>query len=124
MEPLLRLDGSVHAELAHGNPQCVGRVVTSRPLLETRPQVERLMCRTWLRDGEGLAQKLMGRVPNYTFATSVPFALELLEPDYLPFSYNNLSKGIVQGIERYTWRRKRAHYLLKDHPGQPADAGR
>ncbi|MDD1859254.1 phage portal protein, partial [Pseudomonas aeruginosa] len=48
---------------------------------------------------------------------SVPFALELLEPDYLPFSYNNLSKGIVQGIERDTWRRKRAYHLLKDHPG-------
>ncbi|HBO8079519.1 TPA: phage portal protein, partial [Pseudomonas aeruginosa] len=43
--------------------------------------------------------------------------LELLEPDYLPFSYNNLSKGIVQGIERDTWRRKRAYHLLKDHPG-------
>lgn len=120
VEPLpLRLDGSVHAELAMEirsawaewslSPETSGEL--------TRPQVERLMCRTWLRDGEGLAQKLMGRVPNYTFATSVPFALELLEPDYLPFSYNNLSKGIVQGIERDTWRRKRAYHLLKDHPG-------
>nr|WP_241507907.1 phage portal protein [Pseudomonas aeruginosa] len=34
----------------------------------------------------------------------------------MPFSYNNLSKGIVQGVERDTWRRKRAYHLLKDHP--------
>ena len=62
VEPLpRRLDGSVHAELAMEirsawaewslSPETSGEL--------TRPQVERLMCRTWLRDGEGLAQKLM-----------------------------------------------------------------
>lgn len=83
----------------------------------SRPQMERLVCRTWLRDGEALAQMLMGKVPGYTHLHGVPFALELLEPDYLPVEYTDLSKGIVQGIERNEWRRKRAYHLLKSHPG-------
>src|SRR5690606_41376934 len=45
------------------------------------------------------------------------FALELLEPDYLPFDYNDLTKGIQQGIERDAWRRVRAYHLYKQHPG-------
>lgn len=83
----------------------------------TRPQMERLMARTWLRDGEGLAQKVMGPVTNYRHLTAVPFALELLEPDYLPYDLNDKAKGIVQGIERDAWRRVRAYHLLKAHPG-------
>ncbi len=120
VEPLpLKLDGSLHAEFAMElrsawaewslSPEASGEL--------SRPQMERLVCRTWLRDGEALAQKLMGAVPNFSFATTTPFALELLEPDYLPFSYSDLSKGIAQGIERDAWRRKRAYHLLKDHPG-------
>ncbi|MBL4833646.1 MAG: phage portal protein [Pseudomonas sp.] len=83
----------------------------------SRPQMERLIARTWLRDGEGLAQRLMGNVPNYTHLTRVPFSLELLEPDYLPFELNETTKGIVQGIERDGWRRVKAYHLLKAHPG-------
>jgi len=83
----------------------------------TRPQVERLVCRTWLRDGEALAQLVMGNVPGYQHLHKVPFALELLEPDYLPWEYNDLSKGIAQGVERNEWRRVRAYHLYKRHPG-------
>lgn len=83
----------------------------------SRPQMERQVCRTWLRDGEMLAQKLRGNVPNYTFLTNVPFALELLEPDFLPLNLNDDSKGITQGVERDAWRRVKAYHLLKKHPG-------
>ncbi|WGV21970.1 phage portal protein [Pseudomonas putida] len=83
----------------------------------TRPQVERLICRTWLRDGEALAQMLKGRVSGYDYQGGVPFALELLEPDYLPWEYNDLSKGIVQGVQRNAWRRVQAYYFYKRHPG-------
>lgn len=83
----------------------------------TRPQMERLICRTWLRDGEALAQKLRGRIANYTHLTSVPFSLELLEPDYLPLDYNDLNKRILQGIERDAWRRVKAYHMYKQHPG-------
>lgn len=89
----------------------------------TRPQVERLVCRTWLRDGEALAQQLMGSVPNYQHAGAVPYALELLEPDYLPFGLNDPAKGIVQGIERNNWRQVKAFHLLKQHPGNLLGGG-
>lgn len=83
----------------------------------TRPQMERLICRTWLRDGEGLAQMVIGKVAGYEHLHKVPFALELLEPDYLPWEYNDLSKGIAQGVERNEWRRVRAYHVYKRHPG-------
>ncbi|MQU22146.1 phage portal protein [Pseudomonas helleri] len=83
----------------------------------SRPQMERQICRTWLRDGEALAQELRGTVPNYEHLHVVPYALELLEPDYLPWEKTDLSKGISQGIERNSWRRVTAYHLLKGHPG-------
>lgn len=120
VEPIpLGYDGAIHAAFAAAVKALWGewslKPETSGEL--TRPQMERLMCRTWLRDGEGLAQMLMGKVPGYDHLHGVPFALELLEPDYLPIEYTDLSKGIVQGIERNAWRRKRAYHLFKGHPG-------
>jgi len=83
----------------------------------TRAQMERLVCRTWLRDGEALAQQLLGKVANFKHLHKVPFTLELLEPDYLPWNYNDDSKGICQGITRDAWRRVLGYNLLKRHPG-------
>ena len=120
VEPLpLTLAGDVHLEFAAEvkgqwaewslKPEASGEL--------SRPQVERLVCRTWMRDGEALAQKLRGKVANYKHLTAVPFALELLEPDYLPLDYNDPAKGILQGVERDSWRRVRAYHLFKQHPG-------
>lgn len=120
VEPLpLDYAGNVHADFAATikaawsewslSPEVSGEL--------TRPQMERLVCRTWLRDGEALAQMIMGNVPGYQHLHKVPFALELLEPDYLPWEYNDLSKGIAQGVERNEWRRVRAYHLYKRHPG-------
>ncbi|MFI8479646.1 phage portal protein [Pseudomonas sp. NPDC078700] len=120
IEPLpLTLAGDVHLEFAAQikaewsewslKPESSGEL--------TRPQVERQICRTWLRDGEALAQKLRGNIPNYKHLTAVPFALEILEPDYLPLDFNDQSKGILQGIERDSWRRVRRYHLHKAHPG-------
>lgn len=83
-------------------------------------EVQRLAARSWLRDGEMLSQLLIGPVPQLEHGTKVPFSLELLESDYLPFSLNDDAKGIVQGIEVNSWRRPRAYWLYKGHPG---DAG-
>ncbi|WP_462402169.1 phage portal protein [Pseudomonas sp. Marseille-QA0332] len=120
VEPIpMRYDGTVHAGFAAAikalwgewslSPEASGEL--------TRPQMERLVCRTWLRDGEALGQLLMGKVPGYEHLHGVPFAIELLEPDYLPVDYVDYSAGIVQGVERNAWRRVRAYHLLKAHPG-------
>lgn len=89
----------------------------------SRPQMERLVCRTWLRDGEALAQEVMGNVAGYQHLHAVPYSLELLEPDYLPWEKNDEAQGIVQGIERNNWRRVRAFHLLKRHPGDSMGYG-
>lgn len=83
----------------------------------TRPQMERLVCRTWLRDGEALGQLLLGKVSNFTHLHAVPFSIELLEPDYLPWNYNDAANGVVQGITRDAWRRVKGFNLLTQHPG-------
>lgn len=119
VEPIpLHLDGTVHREFAAAinalwgewslKPEASGEL--------SRPQMERLMLRSWLRDGEALAQEIMGFVPNYQHLHGVPYALELLEADYLPVEYTDESKGIVQGIERNGWRRVLAYHLYKTHP--------
>lgn len=83
----------------------------------TRPQMERLVCRSWLRDGEVLAQELRGRIPSYQYLTPTPYALELLEADYLPLDADDPKRGIFAGIERNEWRRVRAYHIYKSHPG-------
>jgi lambda family phage portal protein len=83
----------------------------------TRPQMERLVCRSWLRDGEMLAQELRGSIPSYQYLTPTPYALELLEADYLPMDGNDPARGIFAGVERNEWRRVRAYHIYKSHPG-------
>lgn len=79
--------------------------------------VQRLMCRSWLRDGECLAQLIIGPNPTLDHGTRVPFSLELLEADLLPFSHNDPARNIINGVERNEWNRPRAYWLYKRHPG-------
>lgn len=120
VEPIpLRFDGTVHTEFASLLKAEWGewslKPETSGEL--TRPQMERLVCRTWLRDGEALAQQIIGPVPFYEHLNAVPFALELLEPDHLPIEFEDASQGIYQGVERNAWKRVQAYHLFKHHPG-------
>ena len=120
VEPLpLDHAGNIHLEFASQVKDAWAewslRPETSGEL--TRAQMERLVCRTWLRDGEALGQLLMGKVPNFEHLHAVPFSIELLEPDYLPWNYNDEAKGICQGITRDSWRRVKGYNLLKRHPG-------
>ena len=80
-------------------------------------EAQRLAARSWFRDGEMLAQLLTGPVAQLDHGTKVPFSIELLESDFLPYDLNDDAKGIVQGIEVNSWRRPRAFHLYKQHPG-------
>lgn len=79
-------------------------------------RVQRLLARTWLRDGEALAQQLIGPVATLSHGTAVPYSLELLEPDMLPLEYDDPASGIRQGIQRNAWGKRSAYWVFKEHP--------
>lgn len=81
--------------------------------------VQRMACRSWLRDGEMIAQLLEGDIAGLDHGTRVPFSVELIEADLLPFELNDEKRGIVQGVEKNKWGRPRAYHILKEHPGDP-----
>src|SRR5690606_22919623 len=58
----------------------------------------------------------MGPVPMLDHGTRVPLSLELFEPDMVPFSLNDMTRGIRQGIELNAWGRPRAYWVHKYHP--------
>jgi lambda family phage portal protein len=82
--------------------------------------VQRLLARTWLRDGEAFAQELRGFVPYLEHGSVVPFSLELLEPDLVPLDLDDASRRILQGVERNAWGRPVAFHVYKQHPGDAA----
>lgn len=84
-----------------------------------RARSEQLLCRTWMRDGEGLWQYLEGAVSKLSHNSAVPFSLELLEPDLLPIDYNDPIKQIVQGIEIDAWGKPQGYWFYRQHPGDP-----
>ena len=81
------------------------------------PSAQRLAARTWIRDGEALAQLLEGNVTALNHGTEVPFSLELIEPDLLPLELNSITPRITAGIERNAWGRPTQYHLYKTHPG-------
>ena len=78
----------------------------------------RLVCRTWLRDGELLAQRIKGITRAIQHASVVPYSLELIEADFLPYDYSKESPQIIQGVEVSNWTRPVAYWLLKSTPNE------
>ncbi len=79
-------------------------------------EMQRLICRTWLRDGEVLIQRLKGNVRGLDHPTNIPYSLELIEPDFLPLDFNDETKGIIQGVEVNSWGQPKAFHLYKQNP--------
>jgi lambda family phage portal protein len=79
--------------------------------------LQRLIARSWYRDGDVFWQQLIGPVPGLDHGTVLPYSLEALEADFVPLELNDLSRSIVQGVELNTWGRPRAYWVYKDHPG-------
>ncbi len=80
---------------------------------------ERLACRSWLRDGEMLTHHVVAG--RYPYPTDIPYAVELLEADYLPFELTEPARQgrarVVQGIGVDDWHRPVSYHLWKNHPG-------
>lgn len=113
-----RTDGTIHREYASAllaawkdwehHPEVTQQFHWAR--------VQRLACRTWIRDGEAFAQMLSGPVPLLEHGTRVPFSLELFEPDMVPYSFNDTRRGIRQGVALNAWGRPTGFWVHKNHP--------
>ncbi len=77
------------------------------------PELERLVCRTWLRDGEVFVQHVTGRAAPY--GSAVPYALEPIEADFVPSDYD--LNGFRQGVLKDNWGRPLSYAVYKSHPG-------
>jgi len=78
-------------------------------------EMERIVCRSFLRDGEIFAQHVNKPVAPYT--SRIPYALEWLESDFVPFDLTDASRLIVHGVQKDGWGRAIGYYVLKQHPG-------
>lgn len=78
---------------------------------------QRLVARSWFRDGECFGNRLTGTIPGLDHGTIVPYSLELLESDFVPLDLTDRSRGIIQGVETNAWGRPRAYWCYKSHPG-------
>lgn len=78
----------------------------------TRPMLERLMLRSWLRDGEVFAQIVSGTGNGLTPTAGVPFWLEALEADFVPQTSNESDK-LNQGYIPITGAGQRAIWSIK-----------
>jgi len=82
----------------------------------SRAEMERLVCRSWLRDGECFGKFIEGNVANFKHNTPVPFSIELLEADFLPFHKDDFN-NITQGVERNAWGQPTQYHFYRNHPG-------
>ena len=81
------------------------------------PSAQRLICRSYFRDGEEFTQTLSGNIPGLAHGTRVPFSLELLEADFVPMDLNTTAPAqIVQGIEVNAWGAPVAYHVCKINP--------
>jgi len=78
---------------------------------------QRMMARSWLRDGEMFNQTLSGTIPGLDHGTRVPFSIEMLEADFVPMDLNTTSPAqIVQGVEINAWGAPTGYHVYKISP--------
>lgn len=76
-------------------------------------ELDRLLCRSWLRDGEVFIHHLL--TSNLRHRTRVPYTIEALEADFVPF---DLTKDdIVHGVRKNAFGAPLGFYVYKHHPG-------
>lgn len=113
-----RMDGTIHKEYADALREAY-RDWQRKPEVTKKyrwPMAQRLMAYTWLRDGEAFAQELIGPVPYLNHGTRVPYSLELFEPDFVPLDYDDVSKGIRQGIQSNAWGEATGYLVYRNDP--------
>jgi lambda family phage portal protein len=80
---------------------------------------QRMLVRSWFRDGEVLMQHVAGPMASLDHGTTVPYSIELIEADLLDWDYTDPDRRILHGVERNAWGRAIGYHLFKQHPGDP-----
>lgn len=81
----------------------------------SRPELERLVLRTALRDGEVFGQHVLGNIAKLVHPNpqGTPYSIEALEPDFIPYDSGD---GIRQGFNLNQWNQVTGYNVLKQHP--------
>ena len=121
-----RADGSIDDALARKileiwKDWCINPEVTRQ---HDWASAQRLLARSWFRDGEVFGQTLAGFVPGLDHGTRVPFSIEMIEADFVPMDLNTITYGdvnsgqpvIVQGIEINAWGSPTGYHVYKVNP--------
>ena len=119
VEPAPRLPGEAVDEDLAGQLDQLFANWWERPEVTFRHDaggMQRLLCRSWLRDGESLFQHVQGTNASLNHGSIVPYSVEMIEADMLPLDLYAPDRGIVQGIEVNAWNRAVAYHLYKTHP--------
>ena len=80
------------------------------------PSAQRLLARSWLRDGEVFSQLVSGTAPGLQHGSTVPFSVEMIEADYVPQDLNSTTPAIVQGISVNAWGAATGYNVYKASP--------
>lgn len=79
--------------------------------------LERVVGRSWFRDGECFGQRIIGAVPGLQHSTVLPYSLQGFEADFVPYDLDDPAKNLRQGIEHDKWGRAKRFHVYKHHPG-------
>ncbi|QYK07576.1 phage portal protein [Shewanella mangrovisoli] len=84
----------------------------------SRPELERLVLRSALRDGDVFGQHVMGRVSKFGHPNEqgTQYSIEALEADFIPYELNEPAKRVRQGFEVNAWGQVINYHVLLDHP--------
>ena len=118
VEPLARTADGTPVSAVNEQLQALWAAWWQRPEVTNEipgVELERLICRTWLRDGECFVQHVAKTSARYP--TAIPYRLEPLEPDFVPFDLYLPTDGITHGIRKNAWGEPLGYYVYKQHPG-------
>ena len=118
VEPMVMTKGGKPADKVNKQIRKLWKDWSARPEVTGElpgGEMQRLICRSWFRDGEVLIQHVRGT--RFRHYSDVPYSVELIEADFLPFQALTGRDRVVHGVEKNAWGQPLAYWFYKQHPG-------